>query len=526
MGLVYFILNNDRNHLNGFIHDVKDILEFFKPIIKEINRTIEEYINLKPGCSWNAKEYKYDIRVLFGGLQKSLDGILFQLLDNYVKKNIDDWIQQFSNKEWFEYSNDTYYAAQGICYFISRIFIRLQSSEDLDTSINREIDMVFEIKNPLMKRYQKVLIQNLVLAEDQVLNFRDQTLVVNGREERWHEGKDAMSCIIKDFNLKFQICLRRITPYEFDQLTFSRGLLADQMNISTCLEIIYEFPNDRFSPPLSELTFKSHLATYSVQAFLDNIIDKVIMAIKFSSGQYIFPVHLRPKPQNFYLQKFFSESITIRHKNWMYSFFTGKCLINPQRFKIIQEIFDILLKCEGFPIAKQVLTIMRRADSAMNYELLLTSLTMYWIIMEAILSVRPKALIAKQVSWLDSNRKKYLEREFWELVYDIRNNYMHGELWDKIEDKIKKKHQDKNIQWFVLITREKAMRVLLFLFLLRESSDPSDDLFKNPKYFRDPPTLSNDVKNKFKQWIQLGKENELGKPEKYKVGIGLKPFSV
>ncbi len=526
MGLVYFILNNNRNHVNGFIHDVKDILEFFKPIIKKINRTIGKNINLKPRCSWNAKEYKYDIRVLFGGLQKSLDGILFQLLDNYVKKNIDNWIQQFSNKEWFEYSNDTYYAAQRICYFISRIFIRLHSGEDLDTSLTRELNKLFEIKNPLMKRYQKVIIQNLVLTEDQVLNFRDQTLVVNGREERWHEGKVAKFCIIKDFNLKLQIRLRRITPYEFDQLIFSRGLVTDQMNISTCLEIIYEFPNDRFSPHLSELTFKSHLATFSVQDFLDNIIDKVIMAIKYSSGQYIFPVRLRPKPQNFYLQKFFSESITIRHNNWMYSFFTGKCIINPQRFKIIQEIFDILLKCEGFPIAKQVLTIMRRADSAMQYGLLLTSLTMYWITMETILSGRPKALITEQVSWLDCNRKKYLEREFWKLVYDIRNSYMHGELWDNIEDKIKKKHHGKNTQWFVLITREKAMRVLLFLFLLRESSEPSDDLFKTRKNFKVRPRLSYNYQNRFKEWIQLDKENELGKPEKYKVGIGLKPISV
>ena len=110
---------------------------------------------------------------------------------------------------------------------------------------------------------------------------------------------------------------------------------------------------------------------------------------------------------------------------------------------------------------------MERTDSALQYELFLTSITMYWIIMESILS-GPKANIAEQISRLygSSRERRNFEREFWELVYDIRNDYMHGKIWHIIEDKIKNKYQNKNIKWFVLVTREKMMHVLLFLFIL------------------------------------------------------------
>ncbi len=69
------------------------------------------------------------------------------------------------------------------------------------------------------------------------------------------------------------------------------------------------------------------------------------MAIKFSTGQYVYPVVLKSIPQNYYLQKFFSEGILIRHRNWMYSFFTGKCIIDLKRLKVIQEIFDLFNVC-------------------------------------------------------------------------------------------------------------------------------------------------------------------------------------
>jgi len=526
MGLIDFIIKNDRNKLNDFIRDIKEILEFFNLIKNELNKIIAEFNNHKPGCSWNVEKFKYEIKVFtIGGQLKSLDGIILRLLDDYIKDNIDDWIQKFSNKKWFDYDKDTYYVAKRICNLITRIFISAYFSEDLDNIIKREVDLLFEMKSPIIKMVKQIIIQNLVLEEDQVLNFKDHNLTIKGREERWHEGKIAKSCIIKDFSLNFQIRLLRITSEEFDLLTHSRGLLADQMNISTCLEIIYEFPNDKFAPITSELSFKSHLATYSVSDFIDSIISKVTKAIKFTSGHYVFPVHLSSIPQNYYLREFFPKGILIRHKNWMFSFFTGKCIIKPKRFKIVQEIFNILFKCEKFPIAKQVLTIMERGDSALQYELLLTSLTMYWIIMESILS-GPKANIATQISWLYGARKRNLECEFWELVYDIRNDYMHGKLWKIIEDKIKDKYQDKNIKWFVLVTREKAIRVLLYLFLLSESSNSSDILFKTRKKFRNLPTLSHNDWIKFKKWVQLGKENELGKPEKYKIRTGLRFISV
>lgn len=150
---------------------------------------------------------------------------------------------------------------------------------------------------------------------------------------------------------------------------------------------------------------------------------------------------------------------------------------------------------------------------------------MYWIITESILS-GPKAFIVNQISWLYGPSKRNVEREFWKLVYDIRNDYMHGKIWNIIEDKIKNKYQNKNIKWFVLVTREKIMRVLLFLFLLRKSPETSEELFKTRKKFNHPPSLTHSNWNKFKKWIQLGKENELGSPQKYKIGIGLKLISI
>ena len=171
------------------------------------------------------------------------------------------------------------------------------------------------------------------------------------------------------------------------------------------------------------------------------------------------------------------------------------------------------MKGEEFPIATQVLTIMNRADHALQFELSLTSLTMYWIIMETILS-GSKARIARQISRVYGSKNKDLEQTFWELVYDIRNYYMHGELWKKIEDTIKKEYQDKNIKWFVLVTREKAMRVLLYLLLLRESSKSPEELFKNRTKFNSVPSLTPNNWNKFKEWIQLRQENELGNPDK------------
>ena len=512
--------------MDQFIKEVKEILVFFDPISNQIQKLIVDFYKHKPGCSWNDEKFKYDIHVLsFGGQLKSLDGIIFRLLDDFIKENIDKWIQKFSNKDWFDYNKDFYYITKEICNFLTRIFINAYSGENLQIIISRELDILFEIKSPITKRIKQVIIQNLVLEKDQVFDFKDHILAIKGREERWQEGKIAKSCKINDFSLKFSFRLRRISPEEFESFSHSRGLLTDQMNISTCLEIIYEFPNDRFASRLSELTFKSHLATSEVADFIDKTINKLVIAIKFSTGSYVYPVVLKSIPQNYYLQKFFPEGISIRHRNWMYSFFTGKCIIDLKRFKTIQEIFDLLFDFEKFPIAEQVLTIMERADSALQYELFLTSMTMYWIITESILS-GPKAFIANQISWLYGPSRRNVEREFWELVYDLRNDYMHGKIWNIIEDKIKNKYQNKNIKWFVLVTREKIMRVLLFLFLLRKSSETSEELFQTRIKFNQPPSLTYSERNKFKNWIQLGKENELGSPQKYKIGIGLKLISI
>lgn len=99
--------------MDQFIKEVKEILVFFDPISNQIQKLIVDFYKLKPGCSWNDEKFKYDIHVLsFGGQLKSLDGIIFRLLEDFIKENIDKWIQKFSNKDWFDYSKDFYYIAK------------------------------------------------------------------------------------------------------------------------------------------------------------------------------------------------------------------------------------------------------------------------------------------------------------------------------------------------------------------------------------------------------------------------------
>ena len=450
------------------------------------------------------------------------------MLTEYISDNIEEWKQKFSIKTWFD-QNNQYYHGKDICNLLARILIRDHSNGDLNIAINREFDDLFEIKSPIIKRIKPVIIQNLVIEEDQVYKFENQYLTIKGREERWHEGKVAKSCKIEDFSLNFQICLRRISPEEFDSISQSRGLLADRMNISTFLEIIYEFPNDIFGTLLSKESFMSSLATSKVSDLIDNIINMSLMAIKLITGQVVNPVVLNSIPENYYIRELSPKGYFIQHKNWMYSFFTRKCILSPKRLEIVQEVLDILYKNEKFPIAKQVFNIIERADIALQFELLLPSLTMYWIIMESILKVPfkvSKRVIAKQASWLYGSDKKDKEKKFWNLVYDIRNAYTHGDLLPSIDNQIKKTYKKKNIKWFVLVTREKVYRVLLFLLLLRESLNPSHFLFKDPKLFSDPPFLSIRNQKRFREWVQLSQENEIGRLENYRIKWGSRLISI
>ncbi len=137
IGLIDFIIANDRNNLDQFINEIKEILVFFNPINNQIQKLIVEYNKRKPGCTWNDEEFKYDIRVIsFGDRLKSIDGIIFRLLDNFIKENIENWIQKFSNKDWFDYNKDFYYAAKDICNFLARVFISFYSGENLEIIIN------------------------------------------------------------------------------------------------------------------------------------------------------------------------------------------------------------------------------------------------------------------------------------------------------------------------------------------------------------------------------------------------------
>jgi len=94
---------------------------------------------------------------------------------------------------------------------------------------------------------------------------------------------------------------------------------------------------------------------------------------------------------------------------------------------------------------------------------------------------------------------------------------MHGNIWNIIKDKIKNQYRGKNIKWFVLVTREKTFRLLLFLLILRRSSIAPNELFINPIKLRIAPKLSEYDLDRFKKWIRLGQVNELGRPENYEI---------
>jgi hypothetical protein len=300
MGFLDFIIRTDRNDCDQFKSDILELLEFFDSIKPYIQKCITEYKNRNPGCAWNDKELKYNINVLsFGFPPKSLDDAIFSLLDQFIRENIEIWIQKFSQKDWFEYNKDSIYPARTICIFLAKILIATYSTENFQIILDKELDSLFEIKAATIKRVKRVIIQNLVIEKDQEFNFKDESLTVKGREERWHEGEIAKSCKVNDFHLKFQFHLRRISSEEYEIFSHSRGFIADQMNVSTILEIIYEFPNDRFASTLSELAFKSHLATHEIAGYFDEIIRKLTIAIKFSTGKFVFPVAFESNPQNY-----------------------------------------------------------------------------------------------------------------------------------------------------------------------------------------------------------------------------------
>ncbi len=177
-------------------------------------------------------------------------------------------------------------------------------------------------------------------------------------------------------------------------------------------------------------------------------------------------------------------------------------------------------------MVSQILNIIDRGDAALQYDFNLISLTMYWIIMETVFSAYSKKRIAEQAGRLFGSQNTNEERKFWELVYDIRNDYMHGDLWENINQKIKDYYPDKNTRWFVLVAREKAMRVILYLLLLRESSNSPDDLFLIPQSFSNRPRIPQISWKNFLKWIQVGDIMELGNPDKYKIRQRLQILSM
>lgn len=428
----------------------------------------------------------------------------------------------FSKKKWFESKHENVFILRTekiLCHLCVRILLRELNGEPIEDAINTELELLFQIKSPITLRKQQVVLQNIALVDDMTLEFEEQTLSIDGQDLRWHEGKEAKSCKIENFELKFKIQLRRMTLYEFDYLTSRKGFFAQQMNISTYLEIIYEYPNENLPRNLSTAHWKSMLASSKVESFLNKIITNVTRALKLASGKQVYPVKLYPEYFNFYQKKIISRGFPLVKRNYLFYFFTDNIKLNPERFKTVSEIFDIILEAESNPKVEQILNIIDRADEALQHGLTLLALVMYWIMIEIVLDGDYKYL-AKQASWLYGiQSNKYLEEKFWITIYSIRNKYMHGEPFEKIGKLIEEfnKEMNKAVKDFVkkdihsltLTTREKAYRIFLFLLLSNKYS--KGKIIINPDkrvMFQKPPFYN--FKSQFNEWVQLGTEQELG----------------
>ncbi len=86
-----------------------------------------------------------------------------------------------------------------------------------------------------------------------------------------------------------------------------------------------------------------------------------------------------------------------------------------------------------------------------------------------------------------------------------------------IENKLKKSYPEKNLLSFVLITREKIFRFILFTILLSEyTQDHKDILQEKRKKFNYRPLINGKIFKIFHEWVQEGTVNELGILDKYK----------
>ena len=532
MSLGNFILNADESELKAFKKDIFDVYNFFKHISEDFKVIFDKFKNVKPGCEWNDENCSYTTFMIHLKRPVRIFDELEDHLIKYINENRKTWEKLFSNKSWFElneiakelshhlWRNRT---EKALCQFVIRVHLKVIKGESLENAIDQELNVLYKIRSPTLKRIQRVILQNIALVKDKNLEFKEKELKIPGREITILENGVERISRIDEFTAKFIIQLRRISHGDYEILTQKIGAFyLQQMNISTYLEIIYEFPNEYLVNYTLEISSK-------VEAFLNQIIISTVRSLKLSTGMYLHPVKLDPEDYNYYLKIFRQKIITFEKKNYLTYFYTPKIKLTLERFRVTHEIFELLWKYRANTKSNRIFTIIDRADESIQTGLIYISIIMYWTIVETILS-GPKRYRAEQVGFLSGKKNKddvKKVKDFWAKVYDIRNDYVHGDPFKVIENKLKKSYPEKDLLSFVLINREKMLRFILFTLLLSEySQDHKDILQEKRKQFNYRPWINDKIFKIFHEWVQEGTVNELGLLDKYKPKRGLRLIKV
>ena len=521
-----YIISRDNKSLSQLKKDMKDIVDFFLPVKDKISKELAEINkNIYSVYKWNDDECAYISNILrFNEKRVNIESILYKILLDYLKENKRKWESYFSKREFFNANLE-----RGFCYFSLRIILRLINGKTNQEAFDTEFTDLLKIRKPYIKHIKRIVIQNLSLTEDVILKFNQQILDIKGIEQRWDENNVQKSCKVNDFSLKFKIYLRRMNVGEFESITINQGFYAQSMNISTYLEIIYQVPNEYYAR-FSEIDFQYMMSSGEISSFLDIITSNVITALKLSSGNYIYPVEFNPEYYNYYMNKFFSKSIPLRKKRYLYEFFTEALKLTPDRFLIVSDIFDFLMQNLSNEKINRLLTIIDRADLAIYNNMLFISIAMYRSFLESILDKEQKSLI-EQASYLSGStisQKELLKHEklFWDVITKIRNSYIHGDSIKKIEKIINKHYHDQDIGSLTLATREKIFRAFLFILLLNKQSPHWRIFNSDKKFIFKYPLKFFKFQTKFYEWIQYGTEMELGKLEKFKRITGLRLINI
>jgi len=521
-----YIMSREDKSLSQLKIDMKDIIDFFLPVKDKISKEFAEINkNISSVYKWNDDECAYVSNILrFNEKQVDIESILYKILLDYLKKNKRKWDEYFSEREFFNADLE-----RGFCYFSLRIILRLINGVTTQEAFDTEFTELLKIRKPYLKHIKRIVIQNLSLTDDVILNFNQQILDIKGIEQRWHENNVEKSCNVNDFSLKFKIYLRKMNVGEFESITINQGFFTQSMNLSTYLEIIYQVPNECY-PRFSEIDFQNMMSFSKISSFLDIITSNVITALKLSSGKYLYPVEFNPKYYNYYMNKLFSKSITLRKKRYLYKFFTDFLKLTPDRYSIVSDIFDLLMQNLSNEKFNRLLTIIDRADLAIHNDMLLISIAMYRSFLETFLDKKQRSLTeqASYLSGFTKSQKELLKQEklFWNVIAGIRNSYIHGDSMEEIEKIINTHYQNQNIASLALVTREKIFRAFLFILLLNKQF-PHWQIFNSDKKFAlKYPHEFYKFQAEFHKWIQYRMDLELGRIEKFKIIIGLRSIDI